>query len=184
MHISNDKWLITSIRIFYKNISVLLDCISLSELCSATNSTIAIVPESFTSQHSIETLNLAGCNIRIHYMKQTENMKLKEYEITATLLPHNTLAYSCSYIVNSVHEYFAVTDSHLQISQHQASLKHEIFTVSYHSHTTLLPKNILQLQLHFSCRLTLYSSNNLSFTKISVSCNNGLPVRVPNLRCF
>jgi len=30
-----------------------------------------------------------------------------------------------NYIVNSVHEYFAVTDSHLQISQHQASLKHE-----------------------------------------------------------
>jgi len=36
-------------------------------------------------------------------MKQTENMKPKEYEITATLQPHNTLAYSCSYIVNSVH---------------------------------------------------------------------------------
>jgi len=56
--------------------------------------------------------------------------KPKEYEITATLLPHNTLAYSCSYIVNSVHEYFAVTDSHLQISQHQATFKHENFTVS------------------------------------------------------
>jgi len=86
-------------------------------------------------------------------------MKTKEFEITATLLPHNTLAYSCSYIVNSVHEYFAVTDSHLQIPQHQASLKHENFTVSYHSYTTSLPQNILQLQLHFSC--TLYSRNNL-----------------------
>jgi len=49
------------------------------------------------------------------------------------------------------------TDLHLQISQHQASLKHENFTLSYH--TTLLPQNILQLQLHFSC--TLYSINNL-----------------------
>jgi len=115
-------------------------------------------------------------------MKQTENMKRKEYEITATLLPHNTLAYSCSYIVSSVHEYFAVTDPHLQISQHQASLKHEIFTVSYHSYTKLLPQNILQLQLRFSC--TLYSSNNLSFTKIRVSWNSGLPVHVPNLKCF
>jgi len=51
------------------------------------------------------------------------------------------------------------TDLHLQISQHQASLKHENFTVSYHSYPTLLPQHILQLQLHFSC--TLYSINNL-----------------------
>jgi len=57
------------------------------------------------------------------------------------------------------------TDLHLQISQHQASLKHENFTLSYH--TTLLPQNILQLQLHFSC--TLYSINNLRFTEIRVS---------------
>jgi len=28
------------------------------------------------------------------------------------------------------------TDSHLQISQHQLSLKHENFTVSYHNYTT------------------------------------------------
>jgi len=40
------------------------------------------------------------------------------------------------------------TDLHLQISQHQARLKHDDFTVSYHS--TLLPQNILQLKLHFS----------------------------------
>jgi len=38
------------------------------------------------------------------------------------------------------------TDWHLQISQHQASLKHENFTLSYHSCTTLLPQNILQQQ--------------------------------------
>ena len=50
------------------------------------------------------------------------------------------------------------TDLHLQISQHQAHLKHENFTVSYHSYPTLLLQNILQLQLHFSC--TLYSINN------------------------
>ena len=38
--------------------------------------------------------------------------------------------YSGSYVVKSVHEYFAVTDSHLQISQHQVSLKHENIAVS------------------------------------------------------
>jgi len=70
-------------------------------------------------------------------MKQTGNTKTYKYEITATLLPHNTLAYSCSYIVHSVHEYFAVTNSHLQILQHQASLKHENFTVSYRSYPNL-----------------------------------------------
>jgi len=48
---ANDKWLITSIRIFYKNSSALLDCISISELCSAINSTLATVHGSFTSQH-------------------------------------------------------------------------------------------------------------------------------------
>jgi len=47
------------------------------------------------------------------------------------------------------------TDLHLKISQHQASLKHENFTLSYHSYTTFLPQNILQLPLHFTC--TLYS---------------------------
>jgi len=65
---------------------------------------------------------------------------------------------------------------HLQISQHQASLKHENFTLSYHSYTTLLPQNILQLQLHFSCRPTLYSISNLRFTKIRVSWNGELPL--------
>jgi len=58
------------------------------------------------------------------------------------------------------------TDLHLQISQHQASVKHENFTLSYHSYTTLLSQNILQLQLHCSC--TLCSINNLRFTKIRV----------------
>jgi len=50
------------------------------------------------------------------------------------------------------------TDLHLQISQHQASLKHENFTLSYHSYTTLLPQNIFQLQLHFSCSLHFATS--------------------------
>ena len=34
------------------------------------------------------------------------------------------------------------TDLHLQIPQHQASLKHENFTLLYHSYTTLLQQNI------------------------------------------
>jgi len=67
------------------------------------------------------------------------------------------------------------TDFHLHISQHQASLKHENFTLSYHSYTALLLHNILQLQLHFSC--TLYSINNLRFR---VSWNGELPPHVPN----
>jgi len=49
---------------------------------------------------------------------------------------YHTTYYSCSYVVNSVHEYFTATDSRLQISQHQASFKNENFTVSYHSHAT------------------------------------------------
>jgi len=106
--------------------------------------------------------------------------KPKQYKITVTFPPRNI--YSCSYVVNSIHEYFMETDLHLQISQHQASLKHENFTVSYHSYPTLLPQNILQLQLHFSC--TLYSISILRFAKIRVSWNGELPLHVPNFKMF
>jgi len=41
---------------------------------------------------------------------------------------YNTTYYRCSYVINSIHEHFAITDSHLEISQHQASLKHDNFT--------------------------------------------------------
>jgi len=74
------------------------------------------------------------------------------------------------------------TDLHFQISQHQASLKHENFTVSYHSYPTLLQQNILQLQLHFRC--TLYSINNLRFTKFRVRRNDELPLHVPDFKMF
>jgi len=95
--------------------------------------------------------------------------------IKSQLHYHYATYYSCSYVVNFIHEYFMETDLHLQISQHQASLKHEKFTLSYHSYPTLLPQNILQLQLHFSC--TFYRINNLRFTKIRVSWNGELPVQ-------
>jgi len=75
------------------------------------------------------------------------------------------------------------TDLHLQISQYQATLTHENFTLSYHSYTTLLPQNLLQLQLHFSC--TLCSISNLRFTKLRVSWNGELPLQyVPNFKMF
>jgi len=86
--------------------------------------------------------------------------KPKQYEITATVHYCHTIYCSCRYVVNFVYEYFAVTDSHLQISQQQASLKHENFTVSHHSNTTLRQQKILQQQQpHFSC--TLCSIKNL-----------------------
>jgi len=36
---------------FYKNSSASLECITISELCSAIDSTVATVHENFTSQH-------------------------------------------------------------------------------------------------------------------------------------
>jgi len=75
-------------------------------------------------------------------------------------------------------------DLHLQISQHQASVKHENFTLSYHSYTALLPQNILQLQLHFTC--TLYSINNLRLQKLGlvgmVSCHYDYMFLI--IKCF
>jgi len=102
--------------------------------------------------------------------------------IKSQLHYYHATYYSCSYVVNSIHEYFMETDLLLQISQHQARLKHNNFTVSYHSNPTLLPQNILQLQLHFSC--TFYSINNLRFAKIRVSWNVELPLHVPNFKMF
>jgi len=110
------------------------------------------------------------CNSLHETKEKYENLN----SIKSQLHYHHATYYSCSYVVNSIQVYFMETDSHLQISQHQASLKHENFTLSYYSYTTLLPQNILQLQLHFSC--TLYSINNLRFTKIRVSWNGELPL--------
>jgi len=106
--------------------------------------------------------------------------KPKQYKITVTLPPRNILQLQLR--VNSINEYFMETDLHLQISQQQGRLKHENFTVSYHSYLTQLPQNILQLQLHFSC--ALYTINNLRFTKIRVSWNGELPLHVPNFKMF
>jgi len=65
---------------------------------------------------------------------------------------------------------------------YQASLEHENVTELYHSYIKLLPQNILQLQLHFSC--TLYSINNLKFTKIRVVGIVGYHYMFLILKCF
>ena len=116
-----------------------------------------------TSFHSIKLkqYNLAGCNIRSS-LHETNGKYENLNSIKSQLHYHHAIYYSCSCVVNFIHVHFMETDLHLQISQHQASFKYENFTVSYHSYTTLLPQNILQLQLHFSC--TLCSINNLRFT--------------------
>jgi len=136
-----------------------------------------------TSFHSIKLKqeNLAGCNICNSWHETNEKYENLN-SIKSQLHYHHATYYSCSYVVNFIHECFMETDSHLQISQYQASLKHENFTLSYHSYVTLPPHNILQLQLHFSC--TLYSINNLRFTKIRVSWNGELPLHVPNFKMF
>jgi len=99
-----------------------------------------------TNHERSRTTNLNSIKSQLHYFQATY--------------------YSSSYVVYSVHEYFVEADSHLHISQHQASLKQENFTVSYHSYTTLLPQKILHLQLHFSC--TLCSINNLGLQKFGL----------------
>jgi len=53
--------------------------------------------------------------------------------IKSQLHYHHATYYSCSYVVNFIHEYFMETDLYLHVSQHQASLKQENFTLSYHS---------------------------------------------------
>ena len=124
---------------------------------------------------------MAGCNV-CKSLYETNGKYENLNSIKSQLHYHHATYYSCSYVVNSIQEYFMETDLHLQIWQHQARLKHENFTVSYHCYPTLLPQNILQLQLHFSC--ALYSINNLRFTKIRVSWNGELSLHVPNFEMF
>jgi len=75
MQISNDKRLITSTRILYKNSNSSLDCIIISELCSAINSTVATLMK--TSLHSIKLKHSIWQDTTCvnHCMKQMENMK-------------------------------------------------------------------------------------------------------------
>jgi len=82
--------------------------------------------------HSIKSkqYNLAGCNI-CNSLHET-NWKYENLNSTKSQLHyHHATYYSCSYVVDSIHEYFMETYFHLQISQHQVRWKHENFTVSY-----------------------------------------------------
>jgi len=59
----------------------------------------------------------------------------------------NDIASSAMFQLLRLYEYFTAPGSHLQISQHQANVKHETFTVSYHSYTTFLPQNNWRLYI-------------------------------------
>jgi len=87
---------------------------------------------------------LAGFNL-CNSLHETNGKYENLNSIKSQLHYHHATYQSCSCVVNFIHEYFMETDLHLQISQHQARLKHENYTLSYHSYTTLLPQNILQL---------------------------------------
>jgi len=138
----------------------------------------AVILQNTIDQQRATTVESFWKGAKNHERLRTNDLN----SIKSQLHYYQATYYSSSYVVYFVHEYFVETDSHLQISQHQACLKHENFTVSYHSYTTLLPQNILQLQLHFSCILS--SINNLRFAKIWVSWNGELPLHVPNFKMF
>ena len=88
--ISNDKWYTTSTRTFCKSSSASLDCIN--EWCCAIDSTVVTVRDSITSQHQIETLKF-GRMQRVKFIawNKWKMWKPKQYEITATILPHKIL---------------------------------------------------------------------------------------------
>ena len=119
---------------------------------------------------------MAGRNV-CNSLHETNRKYGNLSSIKSQLHYHHATCYSCSYVVSSIHECLMYV-----WKQRQVRLKHGNFTVSYHSYPTLLPQNILQLQLHFSC--TLYSINNLRFSKIRVSWNGELPLHVPNFKMF
>ena len=159
----------------------MLHCISISELCSAINSTVAAIRE--TSLHSIKLKqwNLAVCNM-CNSLHETNRKYENLNSIKSQLHYHHVTYYSCSYVVTHIHEYSMETDLHLQISQHQVRLKHENcrpFISQLHHITTA---KHFAATATFSC--TLYSINNLRFTKIRVSWNGELRLHVPNFKMF
>jgi len=84
------------------------------------------------SLHSIKLKqNLVGCNI-CNSLHETKGKYENLNSVKSHLHYHHATYHSYSYVVNSIHEYFMETDLHLQISQHQARLKYENFTVQYH----------------------------------------------------
>jgi len=90
MHIFNDKFLVTSARILYKNRNASLDCIN--ELCNAIDSTVGTVHKNFTSQHQIEALKFGRMqHVKCIAWNKCKVWKPKQYEITTTLLKHNIL---------------------------------------------------------------------------------------------
>ena len=109
---SNGKRLITSTRIFYKNSSASLDCISISDLCSGMDTTVATVHQNFTSQHQTEALKFGRMqHVKFIAWNNWKNWNLNSMKVQ--LLYYHTTCCSCSYLVNCVHEYFTVTESHL-----------------------------------------------------------------------
>ena len=90
---------------FMKSTSAPLHCIS--ELCSAMHSTVATVHESFHSQHQIETVKFGRMqHVKINARNNWKIWKLKQYEPTAALVPHNILQlhilnYFCSWTLHN-----------------------------------------------------------------------------------
>ena len=74
----------------YKNSSASLECIN--ELRCAIYSAVAIVQKSFILQHQIATLKF-GSKQYVKFMtwKSKKIGKPKEYEFTATMLPHKII---------------------------------------------------------------------------------------------
>jgi len=135
-------------------------------------------------KHHFTALNWSNKFGRIQHMQfiarnKRKIWKPKQYKITAILPLRNILQLQLrSWFYSWILHGNRLALANLTTS----SLKHENFTLSYHSYVTLL-QNILQLQLHFSC--TLYSINNLRFTKIRVSWNGELPLHMfLIIKCF
>ena len=90
MQISNNKWRITTTRIFYYNSSASLYCIN--ELCCEIDSSVAIVHKNFTLQHHIETLKFGRMqHVKFIAWNKWKIRKPKQCEITATILSHKIL---------------------------------------------------------------------------------------------
>ena len=117
----------------------------------------------------------------IHCMKQTENMKT--WTAKSQLLYYHTTYYSWSYVVDSAHECFAETFSHSKISQHQASFKHENFTVcmiSQHIEWGLVKKTTYHTSVKVTSLMTSQWCHGWMVTSHSNFCDDSITAKADN----
>ena len=135
------------------------------------DSTVATVHENFTSQHQIETLKFPRMqHVKFIAWNKWKIWKPKQYEITATILPHNIAAAVTWLIVfvNTSQQQISnlvnfTTRSKFETQKHYS-------TISYHIISTITPRNKLSLNIS-KTKYMLITNKHVSTESFVINVN-------------